>query len=282
MVGYSVKKEDLIEIVREAGIIAMRFYEGKYDIVQKKDNTPVTDADMAVHDFLVEHLSRYGYPILSEEGKENAVRIGKAKYMWVIDPIDGTLDFIDKTGEFSIMVGLTDAKGKSVVGVVYAPVADELYFGEKGGGAFLLTEEGEKRLQVNEKPLQNGTLLVSRHYKSGWEKEIAQKYNMKCLPMGSAGIKMCKIATGAAELYINSSSRCALWDVCAGDVIVRESGGHICNTTEKEILYNVDETKLSNGYVVSNACVHDCVHVALARHAHKKKKSDQIFKKILI
>lgn len=247
-----VEIEDIIEIAHEAGSIAMQFYNKEYSIEEKENKTPVTEADIAIHNHLMEKLGVYGYPILSEEGSHDYAKRKNANFLWIIDPLDGTVDFIQKTGEFSIMIGLINSKGESIMGVVYAPESDELYFAEKEYGAFLLQKEEREKLKVSDFGLKNGRILVSRNHLGEWEQEIAGKYEMNQIPMGSAGLKICRIAVGEAELYINSSDKSGLWDICAADIILREAGGFIHNTQKEKIKYSDSEVILRKGYTISN------------------------------
>ena len=256
MQNHNVKIQEIIEIAKRAGDIAMQFYDKKYSIEQKQNKTPVTEADIAINDFLMDELAKYNYPILSEETGDDFQKRKNANFVWIIDPLDGTSDFIQKTGEFSIMIGLIDTEGKSVLGVVYAPALDELYYAEKNKGAYSCHScEGRnlpRKIQVNKKNIEGGKMLVSRNHLGKYEQEIAKKYNMKQISAGSAGLKICWIARGDAELYINSSGKSGLWDICAADIILAEAGGKIIDKNGNEILYNIEDVMLQNGYVISN------------------------------
>ncbi len=246
-----IEIDDIIDIARAAGDVALTFYNASYAIEQKRDKSPVTAADMAVHRLVTDKLSRYSFPVLSEEGGDTSVA-SESEYIWIIDPIDGTKDFIQKTGDFSIMIGLIDSSRCAVAGVVYAPAMDVLYYAIRDTGAFLQRGSVKERIFVSKKPLKGGRILTSRNHLGTWEQDIARLYSMRPIPMGSAGLKMCKIAAGEAELYINSSDKSGIWDICAGDVIVREAGGNICDKKGRRIFYNCANTKLRNGYIVTN------------------------------
>jgi len=251
--NHTVEIEDIITIAREAGKIAMHFYGKEYSIAEKENKTPVTEADLAMHSFLIEKLSVYHYPILSEEGSHDYKKREGAHCTWIIDPLDGTKDFIQKTGEFSIIIGLIDINGDALLGVVYVPATDELYVAEKGRGAYIYhfkkELESKEKIHVSNKPLNSGRILVSRNHLGQWEQDIAKKCNMRPLPMGSAGLKICRIAKGDAELYINSSNKSGLWDICAADIILTEAGGLICDTEKNKIQYNVRDVMLQKGYI---------------------------------
>ncbi len=290
MQNHNIKIEDIINIAKKAGEIAMEFYNKDYTIEQKQNKTPVTEVDIAINDYLIKELEKYNYPILSEEVRDDFEKRANTEFVWIIDPLDGTADFIQKTGEFSIMIGLVDNSGKSVLGVVYAPALGELYWAQKNKGAYIMflrgvfsdeailidknisnqpqnnknvisteTEySGEisklkvQKISVSNNPIQNGKILTSRNHLGEYEQQIAKKYNMKQIPTGSAGLKICWIAGGDAELYINSSDKSGLWDICAADIILTQAGGKITDKNKKQILYNKKEIMLLDGYIASN------------------------------
>ncbi len=287
MTNHNIKIQEIRKIAIEAGNIAMQFYDKDYTIEQKQNETPVTEADIAINDFLMERLSKYNFPILSEETKDDFDKRKNADFVWIIDPLDGTTDFIQKTGEFSIMIGLANKKGKSILGVVYAPVLDELYYAKENEGAFFLcysckgrnlsqqtkidkdiisietkysretSKLKEQKISVSNKNIKNGKILTSRNHLGEYEQKIAKKYNMKQIPAGSAGLKICWIAKGNAELYINSSNRTGLWDTCAADIILTEAGGSIKDKNNNQIFYNTKDVILQDGYIMSNKILKD-------------------------
>ena len=272
----NIKIQDIIEIAKEAGKIAMSFYDKKYTIKQKQNKTPVTKVDMAINDFLMEKLSKYNFPILSEEMEDNFEMRKNADFVWIIDPLDGTADFIQKTGEFSVMIGLVDKRGETVLGVIYAPALDELYYAQKSKGAYFVhtkqctdainrvcTEDDNDgrnasqcvsidKIKVSDNSIQNGKILTSRNHLGDYEQKIAKENNMEQIPMGSVGPKVGRIARGNAELYINSSNKSGLWDICAADIILQEAGGIIRDKMGNEIKYSTKEVRLLNGYITTN------------------------------
>ncbi|NCA93880.1 MAG: 3'(2'),5'-bisphosphate nucleotidase CysQ [Sphingobacteriia bacterium] len=250
---HKIDIDKIIEISKEAGKIAMQFYGRDYLIEEKENKTPVTEADLKINNFLLKELSKFGYPILSEESDDDFEKRKKTDYTWVIDPLDGTSDFVQKTGEFAIMIGLVyNRTGESVLGVVFAPTLDELYFAQKSRGAYILRGEKGIKLQVSSSKIENGKILVSRNHLGEHEQEFAKKYKMIQVPMGSAGLKICRIAKGDAEVYINSSDKSGIWDICAGGVILKEAGGEIADLNKNIIFYNKKNVILKHGYCVSN------------------------------
>lgn len=253
---HKIDIDEIIEISKEAGKIAMHFYVRNYSIKEKENKTPVTEADLEINNFLLNKLSKFGYPILSEESEDDFEKRKVADYVWVIDPLDGTSDFVQKTGEFAIMIGLVDNRtGESVLGVIFAPVLEDLYFAQKGKGSFMCHSEfisESQKIIVSQNKLEGGKILVSRNHLGECEQKVAKKYNMIQIQMGSAGLKICRIARGDAELYINSSDKSGIWDICAGDVILKEAGGKMTDLNKNIIFYNKKNIVLKHGYRVLN------------------------------
>ncbi|MBD3330882.1 3'(2'),5'-bisphosphate nucleotidase CysQ, partial [Candidatus Peregrinibacteria bacterium] len=214
-------------IVR-AGKRLLDFYKTDLSIEYKDDESPVTKADLASEAIILDELGEFDYPILSEESRGDLSRL-EADLVWIVDPLDGTKDFIHHTGDFSVMIGLA-CKGESVLGLVYKPLEDKLYFAEKGKGAYCRDGEGrESRIKVSEvKKVEEIRLLVSRFHLLEVEKALVRDLGIhKTVESGSAGLKICKVAEGSAELYLNTSDKTAEWDICAADVILNEAGGRI-------------------------------------------------------
>ena len=252
MSTYNVGIDDIVDIAKKAGDIAMQFYDRDYVITDKNDKSPVTEADLAVHHYLIDVLSVYNFPILSEEGMSGFEEGGIYDHMWIADPLDGTKDFIQKTGEFAIMIGLVDRNKESILGVVYAPAIDELYWATKNGGAFCTKGGVTEQLHVSAHGADECRIFVSRNHLGQREQQIAQKYHMEQIAMGSAGLKICRIAAGQAELYINSSDKCGIWDTCAADIILREAGGNIVTMNGECVHYDRAHVGLLDGFIVSN------------------------------
>lgn len=244
------------EIARMAGKETLKYYCSKNVVRQKKNKTPVTEADIASEKIIKRGLKKFGFPILSEEAKDDKRRL-VSDYVWIADPLDGTSDFINKEDEFSIMIALARNE-RPVLGVIYEPAADRLYFAQKGKGAFLEKDGRAKRIKVSSKSNPQGArMLMSRHHLLEEEIGVAKKLRMKMKQMGSAGLKIARIAEGKAEIYINSSDKSSEWDTCAGDIILTEAGGKITNLNGRSIKYNRKNPRLLNGYIVSNKRLHE-------------------------
>ncbi len=271
--------QEIKEIARQAGEEVMKYYNTDSKIKDKGPGSPLTKADLAANEIILKGLEKYKIPILSEESRDNPERL-KADYVWIVDPVDGTSDFIEKTGEFAIMMGLV-YKNKPILGVIYLPVLGDFYFAEKNKGAFRETKGEVRRMAVNQKEnFKEMTILVSRNHLQETEVKLKDALKVgKMKKMGSV-LKILKIAEGEAELNINSSDKTYQWDTCAGDIILTEAGGEITDMQGREIIYNQKETRNLNGYVASNGEKHEEVIEKLGLIDHEFTNPLQKFKVI--
>jgi len=251
-----------INLIKKAGQAILLYYNKKLEITSKGNNSPVTGADIASNKIICEELKKFEYGILSEEETDNGERLKKDR-AWIIDPLDGTKDFIEKTGEFTIMIGLVEKLKncdfyKPILGVVYKPIEDIVYYAQKGEGAYK-TESGKaKRLKVSErKSPEELKMITSRFHLSPDIKKIANDLGIRySVPCGSAGLKLGYIAEQKADLNINTSDKTYEWDICAADIILNEAGGKLTDMKGKEFIYNKDNPRNEHGYVASNGIIH--------------------------
>lgn len=233
-------------IAKKAGDEIMRIYQLDFDIEFKKDNSPLTQADIKSNEIIINNLkSLYpDIPVLSEENKKITYKIRKNwEYFWLIDPLDGTKEFIKKNGEFTVNIALIH-KDTPVLGVIYVPALNLLYYAQKDKGAF--KQEKDKKLQrlpIYNHP-NNDTLkvIVSKSHYNQETKEFVnnlknQYENIEFINIGSS-LKFCLIAEGKADIY----PRLALtmeWDTAAGLAIVEQAGGEIVEfKTQAPLKYN--------------------------------------------
>jgi 3'(2'), 5'-bisphosphate nucleotidase len=240
-------------LAREAGGAVMQVYSEVNPAVDyKRDNSPLTQADMASHHMIVEGLTRLtpDWPVLSEESQEVPFerRTSWHSY-WLVDPLDGTREFLRRNGEFTINIALMEDR-QPVLGVVYAPAIGKLYSACRGGGAWLV--RGELTTAIAAVKPENGCtrVVVSRSHASGEEKlEGFPELDAPCtyIAMGSS-LKFCLVAEGAADFYPRTGPTME-WDTAAAQCIVEQAGGSVTDLEGNPMQYN-KPVLLNPGFVV--------------------------------
>ncbi len=264
------------------------FYDGEYDVFEKPDG-PCTEADSLADRLIVERLSEhypaaeYGY--LTEESEDRSDRLARGR-VWIIDPIDGTRDFIKHSGNFAMHVAMVEQLGDGpwhpVVGVVYRPIAGRLYSAIRGGGTLLQTVpadqvETTKAANANEaavpRPLtESSAPRVSDCDRITSARMVASNSNRTSRLMrlietlvplehahfGSFGVKVCKITEGEADFYVNPALGMSKeWDACAPHLILEEAGGRMTDLDGRELTYNQRDFRLNGGIIASNGRLHE-------------------------
>ena len=229
---------------REAGSVAMRYFKTSlYDIQDKSYNNPVTTADhkanQVIKDILFEDRSTYGW--LSEETVDSKERL-KKDYVWVVDPIDGTKEFIEGVSQFSISIALV-FKGDPIIGVIYNPATQEMFSSCKNMGTFYNLQP-VKCLQSKSELI----VLVSRsEVKKGlWKGYVKNFKELK--PIGSVAYKLALVGAGKADMFITLRPKNE-WDICAGHCIINESGGVLTDLHGNSIKYNQEITLIEPGLI---------------------------------
>ena len=228
-----------IKLAREAGAIVRTFYQVSPNIRWKDPTEPVTEADRAVNAYLVKQLAQ-AFPedgILAEESKDDLARLEKPR-VWIIDPLDGTMEFIARNGEFCIMIGLA-VEHEPVVGVVYQPIDDVLYAAARGSNAFV-EEFGERyplRVSKEANP-KRCRLVVSRSHRSPLIDTIISRIGtQKVRSVGSVGLKIGLIVRRQADFYVHPNPGTKEWDTCAPDIILRQAGGVMSDCWNRPLRY---------------------------------------------
>lgn len=254
--------QQALTIAHEAGKRIVEVYDRDYDIAYKEDNTPVTTADLDANTIIVESLEQLpiALPVISEESEPIpfAVR-NEWSHFWLVDPLDGTREFIRRNGEFSVNIALI-AHGKPILGVVTAPVLGLSYFAAKGQGAWKQVGSQEPQsIHVRPAPAAEGELTVarSRNPKIGPRLQafLDKLGAHREVPMGSS-LKSCLVAEGAADIYVRLGPT-SEWDTGAAQCIVEEAGGHITDTTLCDLEYNTGESLLNPHFMVFGDETHD-------------------------
>lgn len=232
--------EPVISLARRAGGKVLEIYE-KEDIgvLAKEDMSPLTEADLASHEIILKGLNEMEphWPVLSEESRETPFgeRRGWERY-WLVDPLDGTKEFLKRTGEFTINIALIE-EGFPVLGVVYAPAVEKLYCAAKGSGAF--AESEGKRGAIKASSCSGGRIRVvaSRSHRGDKLDAFLEKIGeMDTVSMGSS-LKFCLVAEGAADLYPRLGPTME-WDTAAAQCIVEEAGGKVVDLSGERLKYN--------------------------------------------
>ena len=249
--------EEQLNAAIEAGVKAIKgileIYNTDFDVEIKDDNSPVTladkNADKVIREYLHEKYPEYAF--LTEESTDDKSRLNN-DFVWVVDPVDGTKDFVAKDGGFTTNIALS-YKHEAVVGVVVVPLTGEIYYAAKGMGAFYRHQGITKRIHVNDK-LDNLIVYKSVFHSTKQEEVMYEKYKDKIAKIekwGSA-LKPCRIAQGLGELSYRLTDGTKEWDTAASQVIVEEAGGIFLDTKGQRIMYNREDVHNRIGYVICN------------------------------
>lgn len=252
-----------VEAVLEAGRAVMEVYSGSFEVRKKGDGSPVTEADARSHDVISGMLGGTGHPVLSEEGADDGSRRGSDS-VWIVDPLDGTADFVDRTGEFTVMAGLARG-GAPAVGAVYWPAGGALYAAQSGGGAFRRLDGAWERVRVtSEEDPAKCRAVGSRSHMSELDRRVLGELGVARAEAVGSSLKVCRISCGEAELYASTTGKMREWDTCASCCILSEAGGRMTDTLGNALSYNSD-TFHRDGIVATNGAVHGAVIDAVKR-----------------
>ena len=235
--------EDIRQIAAEAGEAILKTYDGPAEIELKEDDSPLTQADRAAHDCIVAALANLtpNIPVLSEEseGIPTEERLGWNRF-WLVDPLDGTKEFIKKTGQFTVNIALIE-NGEPTLGVVLAPASDLEYFAARGSGAFKRLGQAEPVLiRVAEPDKARLRIVASRdHAGPKVAAMLEQLPDAELVSMGSS-LKFCLVAEGAADLYPRFG-RTMEWDIAAGHAVLAAAGGSVRTLDGADLLYGKPE-----------------------------------------
>lgn len=237
--------KELLPLSREAGAAILKVYSlgGTISATYKEGGSPLTEADSAAHDIIVAGLERLtpNLPVLSEESRAEPYGVRKLwKRFWLVDPLDGTKEFINRNGEFTVNIALIE-DGAPVLGIVYAPVLDVAYYGVKGTGAFK-TVPGSAPAPIRTAGYTGGPVKVvaSRSHR-GEELEafLGRIGEAEFLSMGSS-LKLCLVAEGQAHLYPRFGPTME-WDTGAAQAVVEAAGGSVTDFEGRQLRYNKED-----------------------------------------
>ena len=251
-----LSKKDILNInniVYEAGDAILEIYDTDFDVETKSDNSPLTIADKKSHQIIESGLKKLypTIPILSEEGKNISYSIRKKwNLFWLVDPIDGTKEFIKKNGEFTVNIALIK-NSYPIFGSVYAPYLKELYWASEGLGAWKSVDKTTEKRMKAVKSKNTKRIVISRSHPNKKVTEFINKYNSyELIRMGSS-LKLCCIADGKADIYprLGPTSE---WDIGAAQCIVEEAGGSVLQFDNTERL-NYNKENILNPFFIVRA-----------------------------
>ncbi|PZW44209.1 3'(2'), 5'-bisphosphate nucleotidase [Mesonia algae] len=242
----------IIDAARDAGIKILEVYNSEdFGVEEKGDHSPLTKADQLAHETIVEKLKETELPILSEEGAKIPYEERKEwEYFWMVDPLDGTKEFIKKNGEFTVNIALIHNQ-KPILGVVYAPVLDKLYFGGEGIGAFK-SENMDPQVELKIIENENGAkrIVASRSHLNEETKKYIEKYkDAETVSMGSS-LKFMLIADSEADIYPRFAPTME-WDTAAANAILRGLNIEVISMEDNKPLRYNKENLLNPHFKVS-------------------------------
>lgn len=247
----SLLLENLLDIANEAGEHLQKFYSRSLKVQLKPDHTPVTEADLFLSRFISEKLQILtpDIPILSEESCRISLseRAGWQEY-WIIDPLDGTQQFIHHTDQFSIVIGLMQ-KNRPVLGVIHAPLLNKTYFAMQANGAFL--REKDTLIRLNSKKIaQSDRLLITIGTADHpLIRQAACPYAVEFLQYGSSSLKAGLVAEGKADCYVRLGDS-GEWDTAVAELILEEAGGAVYDLHFQPLSYNQRESFVNPHFIM--------------------------------
>jgi 3'(2'), 5'-bisphosphate nucleotidase len=268
--NYNREIEVATDLARDAGAVLLRHYYSPFLVEQKinalKELEEVTAADREANELIVTRL-RKEFPddgILAEESIDNDDRLTRNR-VWLIDPMDGTKNFIQRDGDFAVQIGLA-VGGETVAGVVFQPTRDLLYRAARGGGAWMEDAHGVSQMNVsNRTQLEEMVLASSRSHRSPRMERVVSAFGFKEeTRRGSVGVKIGLIAEQKADLYLHLSPSTKQWDTSAPEIILTESGGRLTDLFGQPLRYNGVRIDNQNGVVATNGVAHGLVIENLA------------------
>ena len=256
----------VVSLARDAGAILLAHYRSPFLVEQKvnalQELEEVTAADREANDLIVRTLLTE-FPddgILAEESKDTERRLEKER-VWLIDPMDGTKNFIQRDGDFAVQIGLA-LHGEVVAGVVYQPVRDVLYRAARGSGSWIEpADKPAERMHVSARTDPHAMVLASsRSHRSPRMEKVVNRFGFKKeMRRGSVGVKIGLITEQEADIYLHLSPGTKQWDTCAPQIILEEAGGELTDLFGQPLRYNGVRIDNRNGIVATNGAAHEMV-----------------------
>lgn len=262
---YEKEIDVATELARAAGAILLKHYHSPFLVEQKinalQEMEEVTAADREANDLIVRRLAAE-FPddgILAEESVDTEDRLTKER-VWLIDPMDGTKNFVQRDGDFAVQIGLALAS-EPVIGVVYQPVRDLLYRAVLGQGSWREQKDKTEQMRVSDKTNPAEMVLASsRSHRSPRMERVVDSFGFRHeTRRGSVGVKIGLIAEQQADLYLHLSPSTKQWDTCGPEIVLTEAGGRLTDLFGKPLRYNALRIDNRNGVVATNGVSHETV-----------------------
>ena len=247
-------------IAIQAGKIIMKHYKNDSKVNFKKDKSPLTNADLQSNKLITSELKLLNteIPILSEESLIDWDKRKKWNTYWLVDPLDGTKEFINKNGEFTVNIALIK-NNQPILGVIFVPAISILYFAQKNKGSFkinclhnLPVFEKSIRLNVNIKKKSDKIIIIGSrsHSNKKFNNWIKENFLDFAILQKGSSLKLCEIAEGQADIYPRFGYT-SEWDIAAGKIILEEAGGSILSLNNKKLTFNVKESLINPEFIAS-------------------------------
>ena len=239
---------EICKISLLAGNEILKIYNEEIEVVQKKDLSPLTKADIASNKIILRSLETIdnSIPVLSEESLVNWNERKKWNKYWLVDPLDGTKEFIKKNGEFTVNIALIE-NNKPILGVIYVPTKSTLYFAQQNFGSFkinitseLKSLDGAKKIFVSNQKIIQRVIGSRSHSNQDFDEWVKNNFPNSLIVQAGSSYKFCLIAEGSADIYPRFGPT-SEWDIAAGHIIVNEAGGEVRTFDNTDINYNTKE-----------------------------------------
>ena len=230
---------DVVGLARDAGRAILRVYASSFTVQDKADSSPLTEADLRSHEILAAGLARLlpDVPVLSEEAETVPWSVrGAWDWLWIVDPLDGTREFVQRNGEFTVNVALVH-RHRLVLGVVHAPVLETDYYGCEGYGAFKSDGEQVTPIRVTTPAATPLRVVGSRSHRGSSLDGFLERAGPHELVAVGSSLKFCLVAEGSADVYPRLGPTCE-WDTAAGQCVLEQAGGHVIDLDGRPLAYN--------------------------------------------
>jgi len=251
--------DDLTAIAVDAGACIMALYEQPIAVTQKDDDSPVTAADQAAEDIILERLAHAAphIPVISEEAAAAGHMPDIADRFFLVDPLDGTREFIKRNGEFTVNIALIE-DGVATAGIVYAPAKALLYAGAAGLGAHesmidahgTASAVGRRPIKTRPAPARGLTAIASRSHRDAKTDEFLNHYNVHDIVTAGSSLKFCVVARGDADIYPRHG-RTMEWDTAAGHAVLAAAGGTVTRLDGTPLVYGKTQDGLANPFFIA-------------------------------